>query len=158
MIFSYSSCSRLHTNGVEGSMVLSVLLKLATPLLLRYRLRISPKKPFHDIIGTLWLNYQLSLCRVDRNRIGKQFLPVLVNLGDHVLIGFYPHIVRDCRNLLPKVFDSGFDGFDIFVFAIVIQSSFAIPIFSTIYMLYQQILKILKYFKLCIFKALDLFK
>ena len=76
---------------------------------------------FEEIIGALRLDQDGTGWRLDGNRIGKEFFPVLVDLVDHFLGGTILRIVLAADQLGAECCDALFDGADVAGVAFVIE-------------------------------------
>ena len=80
-----------------------------------------PKESFHEIIGSLRLNLNGSLGGIDLDRIGEQFVPVFVDLLDHLLVLLVRGILRPVQ-FPSEPTNITFNGPNVLVHTIAIQS------------------------------------
>jgi len=94
------------------------------PLFLRYPVLKSRKNlsMMLDVVGPLRLNGDLTLWRVHLDRIGEEFLPVLVDLLEHLLVVPVGGAFRVNGKSLPEGTHVALNRFHIGVYPVSIQS------------------------------------
>ena len=81
----------------------------------------APKELFKDVVGALGLDQHGTGGSLDKNRIGKELLPVLINLLDHFLSSGILAIVLAAGQPGPELRYTFLDGADMALLSLVIE-------------------------------------